>query len=220
SGGEATLVTEQGSTPTFNRSGNRIFLSAREAGNAALVSVDLSGGDRRVHATSQNGGQFTPSPDERYIVWNERFNVHIAPFPATGRAVNLSMSSSEYPVRRLSRDAGSYLSWSADSRRVYGSLGPELYHRDIAATFSFEAEDSSAVVSGPETAGVHIGFSSPFSKPDGTVALVGANVITMRGEEVIRDATILVNGNRITAVGPRSQVQVPSGARTVDVSGR
>jgi Tol biopolymer transport system component/imidazolonepropionase-like amidohydrolase len=219
-GGEARLVTREGASPAFNRTGDRIFLSSRESGSAALISVDLNGGDRRVHATSQNGGQFTPSPDERYIVWNERFNVHIAPFPATGRAVNLSMSSSEYPVRRLSRDAGSYLSWSADSRRVYWSLGPELYHRDIAATFSFEAEDSSAVVSGPETAGVHIGFSSPFSKPDGTVALVGANVITMRGEEVIRDATILVNGNRITAVGPRSQVQVPSGARTVDVSGR
>src|SRR5690606_6044376 len=138
----------------------------------------------------------------------------------TGRAVNLSMGSSEYPVRRLSRDAGSYLGWSADSRRVYWSLGPELYQRDIAATFAFEAADTSSVRREPESAGTSIGFSAEFGSPNGTVALVGANVITMRGEEVLRDATILVERNRIVAVGPRGTVQVPSGARTVDVSGR
>src|SRR5690606_19903011 len=69
-------------------------------------------------------------------------------------------------------------------------------------------------------AGVIVGVSAPFASPTGTVALVGANVIAMRGEEVIRDATIVVTGNRIVAVGPRAQVQVPSGARTVDVAGR
>ena len=219
-GGAPRLVTEAGSSPTFNAAGDRLYLSAREGPNAALISVDMNGGDRRVHVTSQNGGQFTPSPDERYIVWNERFNVHIAPFPTTGRAVNLSMGSSEYPVRRLSRDAGSYLGWSADSRRVYWSLGPELYQRDIGETFAFETEDTTAVRRTPESAGTPIGFSAEFDSPGSTVALVGANVITMRGEEVLRDATVLVERNRIVAVGPRSQVQVPSGARTVDVSGR
>jgi imidazolonepropionase-like amidohydrolase len=39
-------------------------------------------------------------------------------------------------------------------------------------------------------------------------------------DEVIRDATIVIERNRITAVGPRAQVQVPAGAHTVDVAGR
>src|SRR5690606_15206634 len=69
-GGEPRLVTEEGAEPRFSRDGQRIYLSAREGGSAALISVDLNGGDRRVHVTSENGGQFTPSPDERYVVWN------------------------------------------------------------------------------------------------------------------------------------------------------
>jgi imidazolonepropionase-like amidohydrolase/Tol biopolymer transport system component len=221
-GGEPALVTEQGSEPRFSRTGERVYLNSREGGDAALISVDLSGSDRRVHVTSSNGGQFTPSPDERYIVWNERFNVHIAPFPLTGRPVNLSMGSSDYPVRRISRDAGSFLHWSSDSHRVYWSLGPDLYQRDIAQTFAFEAEDTSALRREPEATGTPIGFTAPFDRPTGTLALTGANVITMRGgaDEVIRDATIVIEGNRITAVGPRAQVQVPSGAHTMDVAGR
>jgi Tol biopolymer transport system component len=151
-GGTPTLVTEEGGEPRFSRDGERIYLSAREDNQNALISVDLQGRDRRVHVTSENGGSFTPSPDERYVVWNERFNVHIAPFPRTGRAVNLSMGSSDYPVRRLSRDAGSFLHWSPDGRRVYWALGPDLYQRDIAQTFAFEAQDTSAVRSEPESA--------------------------------------------------------------------
>lgn len=221
-GGPPTLVTEEGGDPRFSRDGERLYLSAREDNQNALISVDLQGRDRRVHVTSENGGSFTPSPDERYVVWNERFNVHIAPFPRTGRPVNLSMGSSDYPVRRLSRDAGSFLHWSPDSRRVYWSLGPELYQRDIAQTFAFETQDTSAVRREPESAGTHIGFRAPYDRPSGTLALTGANVITMRDgtDEVIRDAVVVIERNRITAVGPRSQVQIPSGAHTVDVSGR
>jgi imidazolonepropionase-like amidohydrolase/Tol biopolymer transport system component len=219
-GGAATLVTEEGAEPRFSRSGERLYLTAREDGDAALISVDLVGGDRRVHVTSENGGQFTPSPDERYVVWNERFNVHIAPFPLTGRPVNLSMGSSDYPVSRLSRDAGSFLHWSTDSRRVYWSLGPDLYQRDIAQTFAFVAEDTAALRREPESAGTPIGFRAPFDRPTGTLALTGANVITMRGEEVINDATVVIERNRIMAVGPRAQVQIPEGAHRVDVSGR
>ncbi|HEX6133474.1 MAG TPA: amidohydrolase family protein [Longimicrobiales bacterium] len=221
-GGTPTLVTEEGAEPRFSRDGERIYLSAREGGNAALISVDLQGRDRRVHVTSENGGQFTPAPDERYIVWNERFNVHIAPFPVTGRPVNLSMGSSDYPVRRLSRDAGYSLHWSADSRRVYWSLGPALYQREIAQTFAFEAPDTSALRREPEAAGTPIGFRAPQDRPAGTLALVGANVITMRGgtDEVLRDATVVIERNRITAVGPRAQVTAPAGAHVIDATGR
>ena len=221
-GGTPRLVTEEGSDPRFDRSGDRIYLSAREDDNAALISVDLNGGDRRVHVTSTNGGQFTPSPDDRYIVWNERFNVHVAPFPQPGRPVDLSMGSSEYPVQRLSRDAGYNLHWSADGSRVYWTLGPDLYQRDIGETFAFATSDTTALRREPEAAGTPIGFGAPFDRPTGTIALVGANVITMREgtDEVVRDATIVIERNRITAVGPRAQVQVPGAAQTVDVAGR
>jgi Tol biopolymer transport system component/imidazolonepropionase-like amidohydrolase len=219
-GGAARLVTEEGSEPRFNRAGDRLFLNAAEGGRAALISVNLNGGDRRVHVAAENGAQFAPSPDERYVAWIERFNAWVAPLPLTGRPVDLAMGSAEYPVRRISRDAGSWLHWSGDGARIFWALGPELFQRDIAHTFAFAADDTATLRREPEAAGTHIGFRANTDRPDGVIALVGATVITMRGDEVIPNATVIVDRNRITAVGPAASVTVPAGAHRIDVAGR
>jgi imidazolonepropionase-like amidohydrolase len=52
------------------------------------------------------------------------------------------------------------------------------------------------------------------------VALVGATVIDGTGSAPIGDATILVEGDRISAVGPRSKVRVPDGTRMIDLTGK
>ena len=44
----------------------------------------------------------------------------------------------------------------------------------------------------------------PRPAPVGSVALVGARVVTMKGDEVLPNADIVITGNRIAAVGPRS----------------
>jgi Tol biopolymer transport system component/imidazolonepropionase-like amidohydrolase len=219
-GGEPRLVTESGTDPRFNRAGDRIFLSGAEGQRAALYSVDLNGGERRVHVTAENGTEFAPSPDERYVAWVERFNAYVAPMPLSGQAVPIGPSVTEIPSRRISRDAGLYLHWAPDSRRVYWALGPELFQRDIERTFDFETQDTTTLRRDPETSGTPIGFRAPFGRPSGRLALTGATVITMNGDEVIPNATVLIDRNRITAVGPAAQVQVPADARRVDVSGK
>ncbi len=219
-GGAARLVTTAGSDPRYSRTGTRIFLTGTEGERAALVSVDLNGGERRVHVTAENGSQFVPSPDESYVAWVERFNAYVAAMPLTGAAVPLSPSTGEFPARRLSRDAGTYLHWSGDGQRLYWSLGAELYHRDLAQTFSSEAADTSALRREPEASGRFIGVRAAFDQPTGVLALTGATAITMNGTEVIRDATVIVEGNRITAIGPSSAVTVPAGAHRVDVAGK
>ncbi len=219
-GGEMRLVTAEGSEPRFTRAGDRLFLLSNENGRPALITVNLTGGDRRVHATSENGSQFTPSPDERYVAWLERFNAYVAPLPMTGAAVSLSPTSTELPTRRVSRDAGTYLHWASTSSHLYWSLGPELFQRDLGVTFPFEAEDTTAVRRTPESAGTQIGFRRSADKPAGIVALVGGTVITMNGAAVVRDATVIVTGNRITAVGPSASTPVPAGAHRVDARGK
>ena len=52
------------------------------------------------------------------------------------------------------------------------------------------------------------------------VVLRGATVVTMRGDEVIRDADVVVSSGRIVAVGPRGRVSVPPGAEVRDLRGR
>ncbi|CAN5635635.1 hypothetical protein BH23GEM3_BH23GEM3_13590 [soil metagenome] len=72
----------------------------------------------------------------------------------------------------------------------------------------------------PEASGNFIGFQAETDRPRGAVALVGATVISMRGEEVIPDATVVIERNRIVSVGPSASTQVPAGATVVDVAGR
>src|SRR3954467_15838446 len=55
---------------------------------------------------------------------------------------------------------------------------------------------------------------------DSVVAIVGATLIDGNGGPAIPDATIVVRGKRITAVGPRATVKVPAGARVVDGTGK
>ncbi len=58
------------------------------------------------------------------------------------------------------------------------------------------------------------------ARPSGLVAYAGARLVTMRGEEVVERGTILVEGDRIRAVGASSAVEVPPGAKVVDLAGK
>ncbi|MGH2568152.1 MAG: amidohydrolase family protein, partial [Bacteroidota bacterium] len=105
-------------------------------------------------------------------------------------------------------------------KRLYWSLGPELFSRDLANTFTFVPGAKDSVQEKPDTVGIQIGFKTQTDTSPGILALVGATVISMKGDEVIPNATILVDRNRITAIGPASSVTVPMAAKRVDVGGK
>ncbi|HEY4612886.1 MAG TPA: amidohydrolase family protein, partial [Bacteroidota bacterium] len=158
--------------------------------------------------------------DEQWVGLVERYQAYLAPFPVTGQAVSIGPNSPDYPMKKLTRDAANYLSWSGNSKRLYWSLGPELFSRDLTNTFTFVEGAKDSVQEKPDTVGVQIGFETQTDAPAGTLALVGATIVSMKGDEVIPNATVIIERNRITAVGPSSSVAVPSGAQRVDVSGK
>ncbi|HEY0116480.1 MAG TPA: amidohydrolase family protein, partial [Allosphingosinicella sp.] len=53
----------------------------------------------------------------------------------------------------------------------------------------------------------------------GTIAIVGADVLPMTGEERLTDQVVLISGGRIVAVGPPRSTRIPSGARRVNARG-
>ncbi len=55
--------------------------------------------------------------------------------------------------------------------------------------------------------------------PRGTVVLRGGRAITMVGDQIIENAAIVVRDNRIEQVGPSADVETPSGAREIDMTG-
>ncbi len=67
---------------------------------------------------------------------------------------------------------------------------------------------------------IEVALEFPRHKPEGTIVLRGATVITMKGDEVIRNADIVVTDNRIAALGRRGRVRIPRGARTLNLRGK
>jgi imidazolonepropionase-like amidohydrolase len=65
-----------------------------------------------------------------------------------------------------------------------------------------------------------IGFRHPHAKPDTTRALVGGRIVTMGDAGVIDDGVVVIEGNRIVAVGKRGKVKIPADAIETDVSGQ
>jgi imidazolonepropionase-like amidohydrolase len=234
-GGEPRLVRDSGSEPEFDHTGTRIYLREVRNEKNVLFSVGvpqgsspLPGRDEIEHIRADNATQYAPSPDGRWIAFEERFRTFVAPFPRTGRPVDIGPGTQSYPVQRVSRDAGFYLHWSGDSTRLYWALGPELFSRDLGRTFTF-VEGAQPKADEPEAKGTPIGFTAKADRPAGSLALVGARIITMAGLKpgaiqgtpgVIENGTIVIEGNRIAAIGPSASVQVPAGATRVDVKGK
>jgi imidazolonepropionase-like amidohydrolase/Tol biopolymer transport system component len=219
-GGEATLITEEGEQPHFGAESDRVYLLTEgEGGRRQLVSIGLDGKDERPHLASENATEFQISPDGRWVAFTERFQAYVTPLTSTGKAVDVGPKASALPLRRVTRDAGEYLHWSGDSKKLYWSLGPELYTLDLKNAFNF-VEGAPEALPDPPASGVNIGFQSESDVPKGTVAIVGGRVVTMRGDEVIEDSALVIEGNRIKAVGPRASVNVPAGAYVVDAKGK
>ncbi len=57
------------------------------------------------------------------------------------------------------------------------------------------------------------------SASSGPIALVGARLVDGTGAPPIEDATVVVDGDKIVAAGPRASTTVPAGAKMIDVKG-
>lgn len=215
-GGEAKKLTSDGFGAHFGAASDRVyFVTLGEKNARKLKSIALTGAEEREHAGSEFATELRVSPDGKWLAFVERFNAYVVPFPPTGKAIDLSPETSSIPQAKVSKDAGENLHWSGDSSTLHWSLGPELFSRPLKEAFSFLA-GAPAKLPDPPSAGLPIGFEAISDRPTGKVAFVGGRVVTMKGDEVIEDGTVIVEGNRIVAVGPRGTVTVPPDAQVVD----
>ncbi|MGP1283220.1 MAG: amidohydrolase family protein [Parasphingopyxis sp.] len=223
SGGTAERVTETGSNPHFGASGDRIFLTVSEENRQRLVSVDLSGGDRRVHASGEMVTGYAVAPDGDTLAFTENYNAFVVPMLPGAQNIELQADATALPIVRVSGDGASYLSWSNNGDRLHWSLGPTLY--SVAADTVFAAapvaEDEERPDFAPPATGVSLAVPVQAARADSRVAFTGARIVTMQGEDggIIDNGTIIVDGDRIAVVGPADSTAIPAGYQTVDVGG-
>ncbi len=222
-GGTPKLVRRQGERPHFGAKNDRVFFldsePAQPYSKYALRSIALTGAELRTVVISDDAVDMRVSPDEKWIAFTELFQSYITAFPPTGQAFSIGPKASGVPVHKLTRDAGENIHWSADSQTLFWSLGPELFQRDLKDAFPFVA-GAPEKLPDPAEHGLNISFRRAYDRPSGLIALTGARLITMKGDEVIENGVVVVDGNRIAAIGPQKSVVIPAGAKRIDVSGK
>ena len=150
------------------------------------------------------------------------------------------------PVKKLNEIGGEFPAWAADGRHVIWALGNALWTYDLdrakVVEDSLKADarakaaikpdstkkDSAAAKAdttkkekpGYKPAEARIAVTATRDVPRGVAVLRGARAITMKGNEVIENADIVVRDNRIVAIGARGSVQIPAGAREINVAGK
>ena len=177
------------------------------------------------------------SPDgTRALVHVSRnvFLVTVPPMAGEGATIAVTANSA-MPAHRLTRVGGDFIGWRADGRVAHYSIGRSFFQADLAQADAAVADSVararvSAAAATPDTtmkkgpaydaARFDVEIVARKDKPAGSVVLRGAQVITMKGDEVIPSGDVVVTDNRIVAVGPRGSVPIPAGARVIDVTGK
>ena len=220
-GGDLSVIgpAEGGRFPHFTEDPDRVYLTDSSAG---LTSLRLDGTDRRTHlkVSGRGAGQNPPAAGQIMLsragdraffeLQNRHYLVEIPSFGKQTLDVKVGGGETPVPVREVAPEGGDHLAWSASGDSVVWSLGNRIYRQDAAAIGG--EEDLS-----PDTFDAVV--TEPRARPSGRILLKdAARVLTMDGEELIEGGDVLVEDNRIVAVG--AGLDAPEGARVFDVSGK
>lgn len=211
--GKPERISKEGSGAQFGARSDELFFTKTSSPSEvdqrfSLIRLNLRDRAETEVARSDFASEYSVSPDGQWLGFVERYHAYVTPLPnvqgQSGKAITVGAKMDALPVRQLDVNAGSALHWSGDSQQLHFTLGDELFTASAAGKGQASSQK--------------IGFEQASDAPSGKLALTGARVVTMKGDEVIEGGSILVDGNRIVAVG--RDVAIPADARRIDASGK
>ena len=215
-------------SPEFDHTGTRIYLREVRNEKFTLLSVGLPaaasplpGRDEIEHVRSDNATQIVPSPDGKWVAFEERFRTYHRAVPAHRPAGRHRSDDAGVPgAARLARRRASTCTGRATAAGCTGRLVRSSSRASCRAPSRSSKARRRQDRPNPRRKACRSASRSRATGRPASIALVGARVITMAGLKpgaiqgtpgVIENATIVIEGNRITAIGPSSSVQVPAG---------
>ncbi|HET7258357.1 MAG TPA: amidohydrolase family protein [Candidatus Acidoferrum sp.] len=165
-----------------------------------------------------------------------------------GEAPTVNVSTPSVPVKRLTDIGADYFNWADDGKTITWAVGASLFREPLSAiSFEPPKEEEkkegekkddaaqSAAANKDEKKDekkepkklkeedknvqeIAVDLEVPRKTPKGTIVLRGATVVTMKGDEVLKNADVVIEDNRIKSVGPKGAV--PAGAKVFDVAGK
>ncbi|MCZ8170145.1 MAG: amidohydrolase, partial [Brevundimonas sp.] len=76
-GGTSVQITENGNRPQFGAANDRVFVMEGDAKESRLVSLDLNGEARRIHAKGELVNDYRVSPDGQYLAFRQNYQAFV-----------------------------------------------------------------------------------------------------------------------------------------------
>ncbi len=212
----------------FDSTGKTIYFTEFVRDTLSLERIGVNGTGETVLVKFPNAVAAVPSPDLRWIAIREYHRSFVTPLDFAGSPAVVSPYDHQGSGARVDPEDGGYLTWSADGKTLGWTRATGFYEKTVDAIL---ADDRAPKVAsppddwtGPRVPGstaqrTDLAVEFPVATPAGTLALTGARVVTMNAKrEVLENATIVIEGGTIKAVG--RSVAVPKGAKVYDLRGR
>ena len=188
------------------------------------------------------------SPDGTTALAKINNDIYTVTVPKYGKTPKVSVADADkaaFPAMKLTLLGGEFPAWSGDSKDVHWSLGASHFIYNLPAAKAYadsvaiakkeaeklkkESEDDEEEDEKDEDKEEDKGYQAKEIKvkvsytkdiPEGTVLIKGARIITMKDDTVIENGDILIENNRIKAIGSSGTLDVPNGTVEIDATGK
>jgi Tol biopolymer transport system component len=243
-GGAANLIipARGAGKPHFTHEKDRIYVYTPQG----LISLRYDGTDRRTHIQVKGQGLYffeepipaddvRVSPDGQWVLAHVMNQLYLSAMPVVGgEAPTVDVTKPSVAVQRLTDVGADYFAWADDGKTITWAVGSSFFREPVSAIkFEPPKEEKKDGDKKDEQAErkpgkfkeqekdvqeVAVDLEFPRKTPKGSIVLRGATVVTMKGDEIFKDADIVVENNRIKSVGKRGAA--PAGAAVFDVRGK
>jgi Tol biopolymer transport system component len=165
------------------------------------------------------------SPDGRWALAQITQQLYLLRIPEgpsqDDKELTIELDKPSPSETRLTSTGADFFGWADGGKTITWAVGSTFFRQALASVKTGHTEPPTEP--DDERKGVeaiNVDAEVPRDAPHGQLVLRGATVITMRGDQVIPDADVVVINNRIAAVGGRGTVAIPKGATIRDISGK
>jgi len=224
-GGTPVRISREGSEPQFGASNDRVFMLMSEKGKRQLVSTNLDGEAKHVHASGELVNDYQVAPDGQNVAFRQNYEAFVMPLLPGTQDVSVDQKGGPLPVTRVSAEGADFINWSNGGAQIHWSMGPTLFTANTEALYAAAPAAPDAKDTGkfkPVATGLSLSMEVAADKPTGVVALTGARIVTMADKAggIVDDGVIVIKGDRIVSVGPKASAAIPAGAKVIDVAGK
>jgi Tol biopolymer transport system component len=231
-GGKARVLSSgsMGGVPHFTNDKTTVEVNFGDGLNA----VRLDGTGRRLLVSVTGPGFYFQegrvqvddlhiSPDGKWLLAQNAEQLFLLRMP-TDPGQTLDIDGPPVAHRKLTNVGADFFGWADGGKTITWAVGSTFYRQPLANIARDPAgKTGRGATPLPGNDGVEA-FKAlvevPRDIPHGTLVLRGATAITMRGDEVIADADIVIVNNRITSIGKQGDVKIPESAVIRDVHGK